>query len=77
MGLGVSTLQDPSSKNLRVGHPPRLFNFCKTLLLDAFIQPSLIYDVIESVEGCHIVLSPRSFHDVIAWHDALHVVLVL
>ena len=27
IGLGVSTLQDPPSKNLRVGHPSRLFNF--------------------------------------------------
>ena len=27
VGRGVSTLQDPPSKNLRVGHPPRRFNF--------------------------------------------------
>ena len=28
----VSTLQDPPSKNPRVGHPPCLFNFVSTLL---------------------------------------------
>jgi hypothetical protein len=31
-GLGVSTLQDPPSKNLTVGHPSRYFNFLWTLL---------------------------------------------
>jgi hypothetical protein len=32
MRLSASTLKDTSSKNPRVGHPPRLFNFCQALL---------------------------------------------